>query len=160
LVTLVISLLAGSHALPGGGAICLATDFPTSGIYAPSRSVEDAVNLAVLQNQHLENGNTLRVINYDDAAHETRDADPRIGADNVRRMVQDPCIVAAVGPGNSNVAVAELPIAANAGLVMVSPSTTLSGLTLRPYAELEGWNFDQLHPAGKPVTFFRIAPNN
>jgi branched-chain amino acid transport system substrate-binding protein len=160
LVTLGTSLLAGSHALPGGGVICLATDFPASGIYSPSRSVEDAVNLAVLQNQHLENGNTLKVINYDDAAHETRDADPGIGADNVRRMIQDRCIVAAVGPGNSNVAVAELPIAAYAGLVMVSPSTTLSGLTLRPYAELEGWNFDQLHPAGKPVTFFRIAPNN
>jgi branched-chain amino acid transport system substrate-binding protein len=122
--------------------------------------VEYAVNLAVLQNQHLDNGNTLKVINYDDAAHETRDADPRIGADNVRHMVQDRCVVAAVGPGNTDVAVAELPIAADAGLVMVSPATTRSGLTLRPFAELEGWNFDQLHPAGKPVTFFRIAPNN
>ena len=140
--------------------ICLATEFPASGRYAPTKSVEDAANLAVLQNQHLDNGYTLKVINYDDASLETRDADPQIGANNVRRMAQDRCIVGVVGPGNTDVAAAELPIAANASLVMVSPSTTRSGLTLRPFAKLEGWDFDQFHPAGKQFTFFRIAPND
>jgi branched-chain amino acid transport system substrate-binding protein len=157
---LVTSLLAGSRLLPHRGSLCLATDFPTSGRYAPTKSVELAVNLAVMQNQYLPNGYTLSVINYDDASHETRDYDAQIGAHNVSHMVQNPCIVGVVGPGNSAVAVAEMPIAANANLTMVSPSTTRSGLTLRPYAKLEGWDFDELHPTGKPPTFFRIAPSD
>jgi hypothetical protein len=41
-----------------------------------------------------------------------------------------------------------MPIAANAGLVMISPSNTNPGLTLRPFASVFGWDFDQLHSAG------------
>jgi len=160
LLLLGTSLLAGSHVLPRGGTLCLATDLPTGGKYGYPKSLEDAVNLAVMQNQNLDNGYTLKVINYDDASQETLDYDPQIGAHNVQHMVQTPCIVGMVGPYDSAVAVAEMPIAANAGLVMISPSTTRSGLTLRPYAELEGWDFDQLHPMGKPLSYFRIAPND
>jgi branched-chain amino acid transport system substrate-binding protein len=160
LLVLAASLLAARRALTGSGTVCLATDFPTSGSYAPSKTVEEAVNLAVMQHPQLDNGYALKVINYDDASSVTHDFDPQIGARNVQHMVRNACIVGLVGPGNSLAAVAEMPIAGQAGLVMISPSTTRSGLTLRPYAKLEGWDFDQLHPLDKPLSFFRLVPND
>lgn len=160
LLLLATSLLAGSHIHSGEGTLCLATDLPIGGKYGNPKPVEDAVNLAVMQNQHLGNGYTLKVINYDDASQDTLDYDPQIGVHNIQQVVRNPCMVGMVGPYNSDVAVAEMPIAANAGLVMISPTTTRSALTLRPYAELEGWDFDKLHPPGKALNFFRIAPND
>jgi branched-chain amino acid transport system substrate-binding protein len=160
LLLLLTGLLAGIHAVSGGGTLCLATDLPITYRFQDVKPLEDAINLAVRQNQHLGNGYTLKVINYDDGNPETLDYDLQIGAHNIQQMVQNPCMVGMVGPFNTDVAAAEMPIAANAGLTMISPSTTRSGLTLRPYAELEGWDFDQLHPPGKPLNFFRIAPNN
>ncbi len=150
----------GGHASPRGGMLCLATDFPTSGKYAFNKSLENAVNLAVMQHQRLDNGYQLQVSNYDDVSPQTGDSAPPTGAHNVQQMVQNPCVVGMVGPYVSTVAAAEMPIAANAGLVMISPSSTAPGLTLRSYAALEGQNFDQLHPPGKPLNFFRIAPND
>jgi branched-chain amino acid transport system substrate-binding protein len=154
------SLLAGSHLHSAGGTLCLATDFPTEDRYVAVTPLIDAINLAMMQNQHLENGYTLKLINYDDTSQETHDGDSEIGAHNVQQMVHTHCIVGMIGPLNSAVAVAEMPIAANAGLVMISPANTLSGLTLRPYAALEGWDFDQLHPTSKPLNYFRIEPND
>jgi branched-chain amino acid transport system substrate-binding protein len=160
LLVLATSLLAGRYALSRGGTLCLATDFPTSGIYTPIMSLEEAVNLAVAQHPRLDNGDALKAINYDDASAVTHDFNAEIGAHNVQRMVRDPCTVGMVGPGNSDVAVAEMPIAAQARLVMISPSNTRSGLTLRPYAGLAGWDFDQLHPPDKPLNYFRVCPND
>jgi branched-chain amino acid transport system substrate-binding protein len=152
--------MLGSLLRPCGGALALATDLPTEDRYVSIKPVEEAINLAVLQHQRLDNGYTLKVINFDDTSQETQDADPPIGAHNVQQMIQNPCVVGMVGPETSDVAAAEMPIAANAGLVMMSHANTRSGLTLRAYAELEGWNFDQLHPPGKPLNYFRIAPND
>jgi branched-chain amino acid transport system substrate-binding protein len=160
LMVLGTGLLAGRYALSRGGTLCLATDFPASGNQAPTRSVEFAADLAVAQHQDLGQGYTLKVLNYDDASPLKRDADPQIGARNIQQIVRAGCVVGMVGPGNSDVAAAEMPIAANAGLVMVSPDTTLSGLTLRPYAALDGYDFDQMHPSGKPLNFFRVVPND
>jgi branched-chain amino acid transport system substrate-binding protein len=160
-VLLGAGVLVGNHAYSGGGTLCLATDMPTSAYYgADTDPLQEAVNLAVMQNQHLQNGYTLKVINYDDTSPETGFYDPQVGEHNVQQMVKDRCIIGMVGPWTTDVAAAEMPIAANAGLVMVSPANTRSGLTLRPYAELEGWNFDRLHPPGKPLSYFRVVPND
>lgn len=160
LLVLGASLLVGFHVFSGGGTLCLATDLPTSGEYEFNTTLAHAANLAVMQNQHLENGYTLKVINYDDTSQETSESDPQIGAHNVQQIAQNPCMVGMIGPYLSVVAAAEMPIAARAGLVMISPSTTFPGLTLRSYATLDGLNFDLFHPPGKPLNYFRIAPND
>lgn len=144
--------------------LCLASDFPTSSI-APNELSEsllarDAVNLAVKQNQHLGGGYILKVINDDDTSPTLGKHDPMQGAQNVADMVKNPCIVGMVGPLNDDVAQAEMPIAANAGLVMISPANTNPGLTLRLYEGDISVNFNQLHPLGKPITYFRTIPND
>src|SRR5260370_563235 len=68
-----------------------------------------------------------------------------------------------VGQGGSfdrKVADAETPMTAQAGLVMISPSNTNPGLTLRQYAAASGFHFDTLHPPGKKINYFRIAAND
>jgi branched-chain amino acid transport system substrate-binding protein len=141
--------------------LCIASDFPTTGFQASlGKPAENAVQLAVMQNRDLGDGYTLKFIPYNDAPASGESTDPRRGASNMTDMVQTPCIVGMVGPLNSSDAQAEMPIAAHAGLVMISPATTNPGLTERKYAQLDGYNFDTLHPAGKKTNFFSISPND
>ncbi len=158
----------GAGAVPGlpqrlcGGTLALATDFPTSGLDGHlGKSVENAVDLAVIQNRDLGGGYSLKVIHFDDESATGDGDDPARGARNVTSMVKDACIVGMVGPIDSDAAQPEMPIAANAGLVMISPSNTNPGLTLRPYAgESLFVPFDQLHPAGKTTNYFRDIAND
>jgi branched-chain amino acid transport system substrate-binding protein len=144
-----------------GGRLCLATDLPTTGHWAwRGQAMEDAVTLATQQNQSLGHGYTLTVSAYNEASALTALPDQATGAQNVEQMVQTPCVMGLVGPFSSEIARAEMPVAATAGLAMISPSNTDPGLTLRPYAVLEGEDFALLHPAGKPPTYFRIAPTD
>lgn len=141
--------------------LCLASNFPTTAAHASlGKPAENAVQLAVMQNRNLGDGYTLKLIPYNDAPASGDGTDPQRGASNMTDMVQTPCIVGMVGPLNSSDAQAEMPIAANAGLVMISPATTNPGLTMREYAQLDGYNFDTLHPAGKKTNFFSISPND
>jgi branched-chain amino acid transport system substrate-binding protein len=158
-------LLTGATRATGAGqrprTLCLASDFPTSGGQArQGKPAENAVRLAVMQHHDLGSGYTLKFIPYNDAPTAGDGADPRRGASNVTDMVQTPCILGMVGPLSSGDALAEMPIAANAGLVMISPANTNPGLTLRVYAQLDGQDFDALHPAGKQTNYFRISPND
>jgi branched-chain amino acid transport system substrate-binding protein len=123
--------------------------------------VENAVDLAVAQQGDLGGGYTLKVINYDDEFATGDGEDPARGASNVRSMVRDACVVGMVGPYTSEVAQAEMPIAARAGLAMISPTNTNPGLTLRPYAAEDlDVPFDQLHPAGTKTNYFRDVAND
>lgn len=163
---LINAALAGHSPLLCGGALALATDFPTSGDYGSlTKPVEDAANLAVMQNHDLGGGYRLKVINYDDTAATGDTDDPARGASNMTSMVKNACVVGMVGPWGSDTALTEMPIAANAGLAMISPTNTNPGLTLRQYAsdaqpQDTNITFDQLHPAGKATNYFRVVAND
>ena len=79
---------------------------------------------------------------------------------NVTTLLKDPCIVGMVGPAASVTAAAEMPLTANAGLVMISPTNTSPDLTLREYAADAGVDFDRLHPAGKKINYFRTIASD
>jgi branched-chain amino acid transport system substrate-binding protein len=105
-------------------------------------------------------GYTLDVLHYHEVSEDTATRDPQQGAHNVTEMVKTPCIVGMIGPAWSLGAVAELPVTARAGLVMISPANTMPGLTLRLYAEADGIDFDRLHPSGTKTTYFRDIAND
>jgi branched-chain amino acid transport system substrate-binding protein len=160
-----VPLLTSSTQATGAGqrprTLCLASDFPTTGGLAwLGKPAENAVRLAVTQNRDLGRGYTLKFIPYNDAPVSGDGIDPRHGASNTTDIVQTPCVLGIVGPLNSGVAEAEMPIAAKAGLAMISPATTNPGLTMRAYAQLEGYDFDKLHPAGRKTNYFDISPND
>jgi branched-chain amino acid transport system substrate-binding protein len=56
--------------------------------------------------------------------------DPAQGAQNTKNFISDSAVLAMVGPFNSNVAKAEIPLTNDAGLTQISPSNTNPGLTL------------------------------
>ena len=92
---------------------------------------------------------------FDDSSGGQRD--PAQGERNVRQMVADPSLVGMVGPINSDVAGAEIPVASAAHLAMVSPGASNECLTkalagcLLPPAELR---------LGMPNDFFRVLPTS
>ena len=72
-------------------------------------------------------GYRFAAYDLDDAPQGTHD--PAQGAQNVRQFVADPTVLAMIGPFNSSVATAQIPITNDAGLVQISPATTNPGLT-------------------------------
>ncbi len=63
--------------------------------------------------------------------------DPQTGAKNMQTAVADPNIVALIGPLNSSVAKAEIPITNEAGLFQCSPANTNEGLTKPQFGALD-----------------------
>jgi branched-chain amino acid transport system substrate-binding protein len=81
--------------------------------------------------------------------------DPQQGAKNVQQFVGDTAVLAMVGPFNSNVARAEMPITSTANLPQISPSNTGECLTqVHPYCA--NGEPQSLHPGGK-THYFRVC---
>ena len=161
---LFVAGIAGCGAVGGtssakGGTVCIATDFPVSGTDATAGlPAQNGAVLAAQQNKTLHGGYTLQIKTFDDAVNGAHNATQ--GATNVGKMATDSCILAMVGPFNSGVAGAEIPIATQAGLAMISPANTNPGLTLQQYAADNGIVFSNLHPSGVPEYYFRIPGND
>jgi branched-chain amino acid transport system substrate-binding protein len=155
-LSLSLAACGGTGGSSTGGVIKIATDLPVSGTDASvGLPTQYGVDLAVDQNKDLGSGYTLQVVHKNDEG--TTGADPSIGASNIRALLADQQVMAVVGPFNSGVAVAEIPVANNGGLVLMSPSNTNPGLTKQQYAKANGINFAQLHPAGVKEYYFRIV---
>ncbi|HLZ81235.1 MAG TPA: branched-chain amino acid ABC transporter substrate-binding protein [Ktedonobacteraceae bacterium] len=152
----------GSSTPTGGSTtIKVATDLPVSGKdESGGKPAENGAHLAVDQanaNKTIP-GYTLQFVPKDDVgpsgAH-----DPAVGKANVTALIGDALVAGIVGPFNSGVAKAEMPIANQAPIALISPSNTNPCLTQNtPASGCTGSN-DQLsvlRPTGQ-VTYFRIA---
>src|SRR6058998_2937346 len=140
----------------GGGAdkgeIIIASDFPTSGAdRASGRGPEAGVAYAVQLTPTIK-GLKITHKPYDDSVNGVHD--PQKGAQNFNDMVGNSKILGVVGPFNSNVARAAIPVANRAGLVMISPANTNECLTQTfSYCDPQP---AALRPTGKN-NYFRIA---
>lgn len=81
--------------------------------------------------------------------------DPVSAAHELARELALPSLLGLVGPLDSDVAAAEIPVAASQRLAMVSPSASNACLT-KPLPECDGLS-RRLRPSGPP-SFFRVAP--
>ncbi len=145
----------GAPGAPSGGdkgEIIIASNFPVSGAdRASGRGPEAGVAFAVQQNPTIK-GFKITHKPYDDAVNGVHD--PQKGAQNFNDMVANSKILGVVGPFNSNVARATIPVANKAGLVMISPANTNECLTQDfPYCDPKP---AALRPTGKN-NYFRIA---
>jgi len=137
----------------GKGEIIIASDFPVSGAdRASGRGPEAGVAFAVKQNATIK-GFTITHKPYDDAVNGVHD--PQKGAQNVTDMCNNSKILGMVGPFNSNVARAEIPVANKCNLVQISPSNTNECLTQDfPYCDPKP---SALRDPSQPNNYFRIA---
>jgi branched-chain amino acid transport system substrate-binding protein len=132
--------------------IKVGVDLPLSGGDAASNiPTENGVLLAIEEANATGLPHGYKVASYvlDDAVEGKHD--PAQGAQNVRTFIADPSVLALVGPANSNVAKAEIPLANDAGLVQIAASTTADGLTRGADAA----NLRVAHPDVN--SFFRLS---
>jgi branched-chain amino acid transport system substrate-binding protein len=142
------------------GVVTVASDLPVSGGDAAiGGGTQNGIKLAVSQANaaHLFGGCTINYIPKDDASAAKGKHDPQLGAQNVTALVGNPAVVGIVGPFNSSVAVAELPISNAAGVVQISPSNTDPGLTIA--GSDPDINTPSLQPSGK-ITYYRVISND
>jgi branched-chain amino acid transport system substrate-binding protein len=114
------------------GTITVATDLPLTGGDATDGPFPQlAAKLAVDQANaaHLMGGCTLKYISKDDSSVLKNGHDPAQGASNITALASDATVMGVVGPFNSSVALAEIPVASRNHLAMISPSNTNPCLT-------------------------------
>ena len=83
--------------------------------------------------------------------------DPARGEQNIGRLAENAGVLAVIGPLYDSVASREIPVAAAAGLTLISPATTNECLTQEPADGHCGGLAQRLRPGGIS-TFFRVVP--
>ena len=133
--------------------IQIAVELPFQGSdKAASDPILDGIRLAVKQSGGKIGDFTITVPNsavYDDALNGAHD--PQTGANNMTKIVGDPTYVAVIGPVNSGVAKAQIPISNAAGLLQCSPSNTNTALTVGDAAKAL---------RTKPNNYIRVVTND
>jgi branched-chain amino acid transport system substrate-binding protein len=150
---------AGASATPGvtgapsGGpsisSVKIGVDLPLSGgEVANGQPTLQGVQLAVKEWNEGDHGYTVELNTQDDALNGVHD--PQTGANNANTLVADDAVVGMVGPFNSNVARAIIPITNEFGLAQCSPANTAVDLTKEGSEEHRPQNPDQRN-------YFRVA---
>ncbi len=145
------AVTAAPSPAPPGQVVKIGIDLPLSGGDASvGISTEQGALLAIEQMQKsMPRGYTLQGEPLDDAVQGVHN--PEQGVNNVRSFISDGAVLAVVGPYNSNVARAEIPVTNAAGMAQIGPSVVADNLTLGPEAQ-------QLRRANPSLnTFFRVC---
>src|SRR5205807_276339 len=125
------STSSSSSTPTGSTTIKIATELPVSGKDTSSgKPAENGAHLAVdeANKNHTIPGYTLVFEPKDDVGPSGTN-DPAVGAQNVRALIGDALVAGIVGPFNSAVAKAEMPITNQAPLAQISPANTNTCLT-------------------------------
>jgi branched-chain amino acid transport system substrate-binding protein len=110
----------------GATVVKIGIELPLSGAELPNGDPTlKGVQLAIQQNP--VPGFDVQLNIKDDALNGKHD--PQTGATNIGQLVNDNSVFAVVGPFNSNVAQAEIPVSNAAGLIQCSPANTNPTLT-------------------------------
>lgn len=111
--------------------ITIGVDLPLTGAeQRAGMSTLNGVRFFVQRHQTLD-GFTIAVDARDDAGKTGRD--PSQGDANLQAFIANPQVLAMIGPFDSNIARAQIPVANRAHLAMVSPTTSSRCLTKEPF---------------------------
>src|SRR5438309_10768335 len=138
------------------GEIIIASDQPTSGGDASDGiPAQNGIQFAVESKGSIK-GFKLTFKGWDDTVNGTHD--PQKGAQSIQEMISDAKILGMIGPNNSNVARAMIPIANRASFTMISAANTNECLTQTfAYCEADtGTTPAKLRPNGVN-NYFRVA---
>jgi branched-chain amino acid transport system substrate-binding protein len=142
-----VAVLALRNVQPS--SLKVAVDLPLQGNQAVgARAMVNAVRLAIKDVGGIVGGRRIELPDsavLDDSVNGVHNAQQ--GTLNMQTIVADPQIVAVIGPGNSSVAKAQIPISNEAGLFQCGPATTNPGLT-KP---------SQTNGDPRPINFVRVV---
>jgi branched-chain amino acid transport system substrate-binding protein len=144
---LVASACTSSTSSAGAKVVKIGIELPLSGAELPNGDPTlKGVQLAIAQ--HPVAGYDVQLNIKDDALNGKHD--PQTGATNIGQLVTDTSVFAVVGPFNSNVAQAEIPVSNSAGLIQCSPANTNPTLT-------KGKTALDLRKGSSKIAYVRVA---
>ncbi len=157
-VATIVAFACGSSAGPAGskGTIKIGSDLPICTV--SGQATQNGIQFAINQKNAAGgvNGYTIQFQGFDDCRQGSYNADA--GVENVQKMLGDSKFLGMIGPYNSAVAKAEIPIAAPQHFVMISPSNTNTCLTKEQLPPLPACTY---HPAdlrnGNPNNYWRVV---
>jgi branched-chain amino acid transport system substrate-binding protein len=136
-----------------GGTYKVAIELPLQGSeLAATQPMINGIKLALKDAEGKAGSYTIEIPDsaiFDDAVNGAHD--PQTGARNMSSIVSDEDFLAVVGPLNSSVAKAQIPISNEAGLLQCSPANTNPGLTKPEYGA------DELRPNPERINYVRVA---
>jgi branched-chain amino acid transport system substrate-binding protein len=127
----------------------------TGSANAQATSIANGIRLALKEVNNRVGDVTLQYEDWDDSSPARGSWDPAVEAANADKAIQDPSIVAYLGPYNSGAAKISMPKLNQAGLLMVSPAASWPGLTKPGLGEP---NEPTIYRPTNKVTFFRVVP--
>ena len=145
-VAILAAACGGSTASTAGKTLTIGISFPLNGASLASAGPARDGALLAIKEATIE-GYTLKSKVLDHAVNGAKN--PELGAADMLTFVGDETVVAVVGPFNSAVALAQIPISSAAGLLQCSPSNTNPDLT-------KGQAGKDLRGGGK-VAYVRLA---
>lgn len=149
--TTTTAVTAAPSPAPAGQVVKIGIDLPLSGGDASvGISTEQGALLAIAQMQKsMPRGYTLQGEALDDSVQGVHN--PEQGVSNIRSFISDAAVLAVVGPYNSNVARAEIPVTNAAVMAQIGPSVVADNLTIGPEAQ----QLRRANPSRN--TFFRVC---
>jgi branched-chain amino acid transport system substrate-binding protein len=145
------SAAAPASAAAGSMAVKIGIELPMTGGEAPNGvPTANGVALAIAKNP--VPGFTVTINQQDDAVNGVHN--PQQGAKNISTLANDPTVIGIVGPYNSSVAQAEIPVSNAAGLMMCSPANTNPGLT-KPWGGADPLSLRPTNPT--KIAYVRVA---
>jgi branched-chain amino acid transport system substrate-binding protein len=142
---------------PGaGGVIKIVSSLPRTGsANAQTTTIVNGIKMAVEERGGKVGGFEIVYEDWDDASSKKGDWDPEVEAANAKKAVQDGDVMIYLGTYNSGAAKISMPILNKAGVAMISPANTYTGLT-KP-GKGEPGEPDAYRPSGK-INYFRVVP--
>jgi branched-chain amino acid transport system substrate-binding protein len=135
-VSALIAIGCGGGGSGGGGGggeaptAKIVSDLPRQGANrAQTTTMVNAINLALDERNGKAGDIKIEYEGLDDATAQAGQWDAAKCAENAQSAAQDDQIIGWIGPFNSGCAAVEIPILNEAGLAMISPANTYTGLT-------------------------------
>jgi branched-chain amino acid transport system substrate-binding protein len=135
----------------GGTAVKVGIELPMTGGEAPN-GVPTANGVALALDQIKVPGFNITINQQDDAVNGKHDANQ--GAKNITTLANDSQVVFVVGPYNSSVAQAEIPVSNASGLMQCSPANTAVQLT-KPWGTAKPTDLRKTNP--DKIAYVRVA---
>ena len=149
--------LAGAAAVPQQGkTLKIVSSLPRTGsANAQTTSMVNGIRMAIEERGGQVDGFAIAYEDMDDASPQKGNWDPQVEAANAKKAIADAEVIGYVGTYNSGAAKVSMPMLNKAGLVMISPGNTHTGLTKPGMGEP---NEPAVYrPTGK-ITYFRVVP--
>jgi branched-chain amino acid transport system substrate-binding protein len=147
---------SGATTSAGSNVVKIVSSLPRTGsANAQTTTIVNGIRLALEEVSGKVGNFSVVYEDWDDASAKKGDWDPEVEANNADKAVKNADVLFYIGTYNSGAAKISMPVLNKAGLVMISPANTYTGLTKPGMGEP---NEPAVYrPSGK-ISYFRVVP--